>query len=171
MAIEYRTPAAADADALCAMARMAFTATFGHLYRAVDLAAFLAAKFGPTGLAAQVVDPRFAIRIACEGGDIVGFVKLGPMTLPPPAPRDGAIELHQLYLVPSHQGTGVGAALMDWAIATARGQGKSAMCLGVYVDNIRAQRFYFRYGFVAIGRYDFPVGEHIDDERILLLRL
>ena len=45
---------------------------------------------------------------------------------------------------------------MDWTIATARARGASELILSVYVDNHRAKAFYTRYGFVDIGRYDFP---------------
>ena len=64
------------------------------------------------------------------------------------------------------QGAGVAAALMDWALAKARRDGYRRMVLSVYVDNLRAQRFYARYGFVEVGRYEFRAGETIDDDRI-----
>ncbi len=169
--IEYRAPTPADAEALCAMARRSFVATFGTLYRPSDLAAFLDGRFGPAGLGAQIDDARFTIRIACAEDGIIGFAKLGPVGLPPPAVAEGAIELHQLYVLPEWHGRGVAAALMEWALSTARAAGKADLYLGVYVDNLRAQRFYARYGFVAIGRYLFPVGEHLDNEKILRLAL
>ena len=165
--IDYRAPTRADAEALCAMARRSFVETFGPLYRPADLAAFVDEKFGPAGLGAQIGDPRFAIRIACTDDGIIGFAKLGPVGLPPPAVAQGAIELHQFYVLREWHGLGIAAALMEWALATARASDKSAVYLGVYVDNLRARRFYARYGFVAIGEYLFPVGGHLDNELIL----
>ena len=169
--IEYRAPAGAEAAALSDMARRAFVETFGTLYRPADLAAFLDARFGPSGLAAQVGDTLYPMRIACEGARIAGFVKLGPVALPAPAPRDAAIELHQLYVLREWHGTGVAAALMDWALAAARSAGARFVPLGVYADNRRAQRFYARYGFVEIGKATFMVGNKADDDRIYCLTL
>ncbi len=169
--IEYRAPTRADADALCAMARCSFADTFGTLYHPSDLAAFLDERFGPSGLGAQIEAPRFTIRIARADDRIIGFAKLGPIGLPPPAVAHGAIELHQLYVLREWHGRGVAAALMEWVLATARARGKSIISLGVYVDNLRAQRFYARYGFTEIGRYLFPVGQHLDEEKILQLAL
>ena len=57
------------------------------------------------------------------------------------------------------------------AIDSARDAGKDRMVLSVYVDNIRAQRFYARYGFEEIAAYEFRVGETIDDDRIWSLSL
>ena len=168
--IVYRDAAPGDGEKLAAMARAAFTDTFGHLYPAADLNAFLDEAFGPEGLPAQIGDPDFIIRLAVEGDAIIGFAKIGPVGFPGDWPED-AVELYQLYVASSHLGAGVGPGLMDWAITTARARGASELILSVYVDNHRAKAFYTRYGFVDIGRYDFPVGETIDEDRIMRLSL
>jgi hypothetical protein len=41
----------------------------------------------------------------------------------------------------------------------------------VFVDNVRAQRFYARYGFQDVGRYAFMVGSHEDEDRLMRLAL
>ena len=168
--IVYRDATIADRDALVATATRSFCETFAHLYPKPDLDAFLAETFGPRGLPAQVGDPRYAIRLALDEDRIVGFAKMGPCKLPDPAPRDAA-ELHQLYVLSSHQGTGVAAALMAWSIATAGARGAKTLALGVYSGNLRAQRFYARHGLVEIGRYLFPVGATMDDEQIWSMTL
>lgn len=166
----YRDALPADGAALTAMAREAFTDTFGTLYRPEDLAAFLDAAFGPGGLQAQIDDPRFSIRLAVDGDAIAGFAKIGPVDFPGDWGPE-TIELHQLYLLAPWKGQGVSQTLMDWVIATARERGFSQLVLSVYVDNVRAQRFYARYGMREIGRYEFRVGDQIDDDRIWALEL
>ncbi len=52
-----------------------------------------------------------------------------------------------------------------------RSEGATELYLSVYVENQRAKRFYERYGFLDIGRYDFPVGDHIDEDRLMRLTL
>ncbi|WP_343526553.1 GNAT family N-acetyltransferase [Sphingomonas sp.] len=168
--IVYRDAVAGDGGALAAMARAAFTDTFGHLYPAADLDAFLAEAFGPEGLPSQIGHPDFTIRLATKGDAIIGFAKIGPVGFPGEWPED-AVELYQLYVASSHLGAGVGPALMDWTIATARARGARTLILSVYVDNHRAKAFYARYGFVDIGRYDFPVGDTIDEDRLMSLSL
>lgn len=163
--MHHRDAAPADGPRLAAMARRSFSETFGHLYRPADLAAFLDATFGDEGLPAQLSDPAYSVRIAEEEGAVAGFAKLGPVAFPGTWGAE-TIELHQLYVLGPWQGAGVAAALMDWALAKARRDGYRRMVLSVYVDNLRAQRFYARYGFVEVGRYEFRVGETIDDDRI-----
>ena len=168
--ITYRDARPKDGAMLTAMARTAFTETFGHLYPPADLNHFLDEAFGPDGLPSQIGDPAFSIRLALEGGAIIGFAKIGRVAFPGDWPED-AVELYQLYVLSSHLGAGIGPVLMDWAIDAARGRGARDLMLSVYVDNHRAKAFYRRYGFVDVGRYDFPVGDTIDEDRIMRLSL
>lgn len=167
--IAYRDAVPADGPALSMMAKRCFTDTFGSLYRASDLAAFLDDAFGAHGLPSQIDDPAFTIRLALDEDAIVGFAKIGPHALPFAA--ENAVELYQLYVLAAYQGEGVGPALMDWAVASARASGAERLTLSVYVDNHRAKAFYARYGFEDVGRYDFPVGEHVDEDRLMVARL
>ena len=70
-------------------------------------------------------------------------------------------------MLKEHHGSGIAAALTDWAIAEARRQGAEELYLTVYIDNHRARRFYERYGFEEVGRYDFMVGNHADEDIIM----
>ncbi|MHA6723218.1 GNAT family N-acetyltransferase [Sphingomonas sp. RS2018] len=170
--IAYRDAVPGDGAELSAMARRAFTETFGTLYRASDLATFLDRAFGADGLPSQLDDPAFTVRLATSEGRIIGFSKLGPNALPFPQAEDAnALELYQLYVLAGHHGDGVGPALLDWTIATARVRGADTLALSVFVDNHRAKAFYARYGFVDVGRFDFPVGDQIDEDRLMVLAL
>ncbi|PKP98610.1 MAG: N-acetyltransferase [Alphaproteobacteria bacterium HGW-Alphaproteobacteria-13] len=164
---------AEDADALSRFAERAFTDTFAHLYDPADLAAFLPTWNPPERICAQIADPAWAIRVA-RGADgaITGFAKMGPLDLPlpPDQPAGNATELHQLYVSEAAKGTGIAAALMQWAIGWAR-ERASILYLSVFIDNPRAQAFYRRYGFVDVGRNPFRVGNHIDEDRIWRLDL
>lgn len=166
----YRDAVPADGPALSHMAKRAFTDTFGSLYRASDLAHFLDRAFGADGLPSQLTDPAYAVHIGFDGDAIAGFAKIGPVDFPG-VWGERAVELHQLYVLGPWQGEGVAPQLMDWVIATARARGYGRIVLSVFVDNIRAQRFYARYGFAEVGKYEFRVGEQIDDDRIWALAL
>jgi ribosomal protein S18 acetylase RimI-like enzyme len=68
-------------------------------------------------------------------------------------------------------GSGIGAALMEWALGEARERGADAIQLSVYSENFGAQRFYQRYGFTKIADIGFWVGEQRDAEFLYELRL
>ena len=60
---------------------------------------------------------------------------------------------------------------MAWVLAEAAGRGAEEIYLSVFIDNPRARRFYERYGFEAVGRYDFMVGSHADEDIVMRLGL
>jgi len=165
MSITYRNGRAADAASLDRLFDTVFCETFGHLYRPEDLDAFLT-SYGISDWERDLVNPAYAFSVAEAGGLIVGYVKLGPMELPFETSRP-ALLLDQIYVSKDHHGAGIAGALMDWAMTEARERGAEELYLTVFIDNHRARRFYDRYGFEAVGRYDFMVGEQADHDIIM----
>jgi ribosomal protein S18 acetylase RimI-like enzyme len=163
--VNHRDATAADLPAIDRVFRQSFGDTFAHLYRPEDLAAFLA-QFTPDAWAKELADPRYRFRVAEVDGEVAGYVKLGPAALPVETIKR-AVELRQIYVLKEYHGTGIAKALSEWAIDEARRQGFEELYLTVYVDNRRARRFYDRYGFEAVGRYDFMVGEQADEDIIM----
>ena len=165
MTAHYRDAASADLPAIDRVFRTSFCETFAHLYRPEDLAEFLG-KFTPEAWAEEFNDRRYRFRVAEDGGEVVGYVKLGPSTLPIETSRR-AIELRQIYVLRDHHGSGLARALTEWAIDKAKDDGFEELYLTVYTDNHRARRFYDRHGFEAVGRYDFMVGSQADHDIIM----
>lgn len=165
MIISYRDASPADAPALDRIFDTVFYDTFAHLYSSENLNAFLS-SFGVSDWERQLGDPAFAVRVAEVAEAAVGYLKLGPLKLPVEA--DGpALLLDQLYVLKEHHGAGIARELMDWGLEEAARRGASQLFLTVYVDNHRAKRFYDRYGFEPVGRYDFMVGNHADEDIIM----
>ena len=81
MAISYRRAMVDDAAAIDGVFRKSFCDTFEHLYRPQDLAAFLG-EFTLNAWEAELEDDRFAFQVAEAEGQVVGYVKLGPPSLP-----------------------------------------------------------------------------------------
>jgi ribosomal protein S18 acetylase RimI-like enzyme len=159
----------ADLPAIDHVFRHSFCDTFGHLYARHDLADFLA-DFTANAWREEFDDARYGFRVAEADGKIVGYVKIGPSALPVETDAQ-AMELRQLYIVEGYHGVGIAHALMDWAIGEATSRGATELYLTVYIDNHRARRFYDRYGFEPVGRYEFMVGSHADEDIIMRKRL
>jgi ribosomal protein S18 acetylase RimI-like enzyme len=165
MTIVYRPAELADAAALRELFADSFIETFGHIYRPADLQEFLDTN-SEAKWRANLSDPQVAIRVAEADAVLCGFVELAPKKLPYETSAP-ALELRRLYLRSSAHGRGIADELMQWALAEASARGARELVLSVYVDNHRARRFYDRYGFEAVGKYDFMVGSHADEDLIL----
>lgn len=164
-AASYRDGVETDVPAIDGVFRASFCETFAHLYSARDLEAFLS-KFTAEAWRAEITDPSYAFRLAEVAREPVGFVKLGPLTLPVETAAR-AVELQQIYILHGFQGRGIGRALMDWALEQAGLRGAGEIYLTVYTDNQRARRVYERYGFEVIGQYAFMVGDQADEDLIM----
>ena len=165
MTVAFRDAVPADAATLHAIFNTSFRDTFAHLYSAEDLHAFLS-SFGVSDWEKQLSDPAFACRIAEVDNVPAGYAKLGPLKLPV-EPDGPALLLDQLYILRKYQGRGIAHQLMRWIFEEAARRGVTRMYLTVYIDNHRARRLYDSYGFEVVGRYDFMVGNHADEDLIM----
>ena len=172
MTLRPATPA--DAPALSRLATDSFVAAFGHLYRAEDLAAFLEEYRSVERYRADLANPAKRVQLAEIDGKPAAYclIVFGHQFDERPEPRpERPVFISQLYCAPDMTGHGLGAALIEWAIAEARGSGADALQLSVFSENFGAQRFYRRYGFEHVADIDFWVGDHRDDEFLYELAL
>jgi GNAT superfamily N-acetyltransferase len=117
-------------------------------------------------MAKDLRDPSVRWLAASDGDGPVGYAKLSPLRAAAPAPKPGAVELQQIYVLRPWQGRGVAERLMAWALATARDLDAPEIYLTVFDHNTRAKRFYARHGFAEVGRCTFTLGDRVDDDRV-----
>jgi ribosomal protein S18 acetylase RimI-like enzyme len=173
-ALKLRPATAADIPALAELARDSFVAAFGHLYKPEDLAAFLAEYRTAERFGAHLANPPTLIQVAEEDGRLAAYCLIvrGHRFEEQPDPRpERPVFVSQLYCAPEMTGRGLGAALLEWAIAEARAWDADAVQLSVFSENFGAQRFYQRYGFEHAADIDFWVGNHRDHEFLYELKL
>jgi GNAT superfamily N-acetyltransferase len=94
-----------------------------------------------------LADPAIDVFVAELAGEIVGSVSVGHEVL------------RTLYVLPSHQGTGVGSALHDHALDRLRELGARDARLWTLEENDPARRFYERRGWKLNGEtrvVEFP---------------
>jgi len=156
-----------DAETVSSLGARTFTETFGHLYPPQDLAAFLALAYGLERTRRDLADPDQAIWLVIDNAEPIGYFHVGPCGLPHPEVTEAAGELKRIYLVRGRQGENLGAVMAQTAFDWLDEAGRSDIWLGVWSQNLGAQRFYERRGFEKVGEYDFPVGETLDHEFIM----
>ena len=169
----FRVPIDADVAALATLGRNSFTAAFAHLYAPEDLAAFLDATHDEAAVARRIASPNRVYRLAeAADGELAGYCQLVLRdSFEPASAALRPITLSQLYCAGAATGSGLGSALMGWALAEARTRGADEMRLSVWAGNHGAQRFYGRYGFEHIADIGFWVGQQRDDEFLYVLKL
>jgi GNAT superfamily N-acetyltransferase len=107
-----------------------------------DLAAYLSA------FEAIDADPAHILAVAESDGQLVGTMQLS--FLPGLARRGSArAQIEAVRVADSTRGSGLGGAMMAWAIDEARRRGCALMQLTSDKSRTDAHRFYLRLGFVA----------------------
>jgi len=167
MPLTLRRAAVADADLLSDLAARTFTETFGHLYPSEDLQAFIAEAYAAERQRVILSHADYAVWLLEDDGVAVGHAAAGPCGLPHADVAAGDGELKRLYVLASHQNGGWGGRLFAEAMAWLQRAGPRTLWIGVWSENLGAQRFYARQGFTRVGTYEFPVGKVRDLEFIL----
>jgi ribosomal protein S18 acetylase RimI-like enzyme len=162
-----RRAVAADAEALSKIGAETFCETFAHLYPPEDLAAFLKDAYDLGKTRRDLADPRKALWIVEQDGEVVGHALAGPCDLPHPEVTETCGELKRIYVLKKLQGSGTGTRLMHEVLAWLEKDGPRRLWIGVWSQNHGAQRLYERHGFSKVGEYEFPVGRVRDREFIL----
>jgi ribosomal protein S18 acetylase RimI-like enzyme len=170
-AMTFRDARENDAADLAEIGAETFAETFGHLYPPTDLKRFLDETYSLQAMLADIRNPQVEVRIAFSGRRIAAYCKIGPCKLPIDVGPEPALELHRVYVHQLRQGVGVGRILLNWAIERARQRGAKNLFLGVWESNERAIAVYESRGFEKVGAYNFHVGDTIDNEHIMRLKL
>lgn len=169
--ISLRRAQREDAALLSRLGRETFVETFGHLYPADDLAAYLNEAYDLKATRTALLSSTSASWIVeRHSGEALGYATAGPCGLPHPEVSDRSLELKRIYLLGAAQGAGVGGELFDTVLAWMAAQAPRDLWIGVWSENLGAQRFYARRGFEKVGEYGFPVGRTLDREFILRRR-
>ena len=141
MSLTIRAAAGSDADAVRTLA--------DRLREGVapwrDAAAVTEAVRGWVESSLDAMDePGHAVLVAESAGTIVGFV-----TLSPGSHWSRAVEpsIGELVVAPEAEGQGIGAALVEAAMAHARAEGHARISVSTGAANARARALYRRLGF------------------------
>ena len=156
-----------DAGLLAELGARTFSETFAADNSPEDMAAYLAASFNPARQAAELNDPASAFFVAEVGGLAAGYAQLHAGEPAEGVEGSKPVELVRLYVSREWLGRGVGEALMRACVDEARRAGHGTMWLGVWERNGRAQAFYRKWNFRAVGEHVFHLGS--DPQRDIVM--
>jgi GNAT superfamily N-acetyltransferase len=117
-----------DSDTLLAIQRGACVAAFAHIFppeRYPFPDDLVRAMWGEA-----LADPQVEVLVAEAAGEPIGSVSIGDEFL------------RTLYVLPAHQGTGVGSELHDHALDRLRARGCTRAKLWTLEENWNARRYY-----------------------------
>ena len=156
-----------DAELLSELGARTFSETFAADNTPEDLAAYVATWFNVAQQTSELEDPASIFLIAEVDERAAGYAMLRDGEPEKGVEGVNPIELVRLYVSRDWLGRGVGEQLMRACIDEARQAGHETIWLGVWERNARAQAFYRKWNFRAVGEHMFQLGS--DLQRDLLM--
>jgi ribosomal protein S18 acetylase RimI-like enzyme len=147
-----------DANLLSQLGAQTFQETFAADNTPEDMAAYLASNFSIAQQTAELNDPASSFLIAEVDGIAAGYAKLHGGQPAEGIEGTRPIELVRIYVSAEWLGRGVGESLMRACLDEARAAGYKTIWLGVWERNTRAQAFYRKWDFRAVGEHVFQLG-------------
>src|SRR6185369_8779311 len=169
--VTVRRAVVGDASTLAELGASTFTETFAEANTPEDFATYMAASFGEAIQRAELEDANTTVFLAERDGEAVGYIMVREGRTPSCVAVDDALEIARLYARKATIGTGVGATLMQRALAEAAGRGKDAVWLGVWERNARAIRFYEQWDFHPAGTQPFLLGTDLQTDLVMVRRI
>ncbi len=127
------------------------------------IASFVETNLSAARFAEYLADANRMILTASHEDRIVGYAMLVRDHTGP------AVELSKMYVLPENHGAGVATALMDAVLSAAAEWDAGCVWLGVNQKNQRAQQFYKKCGFTINGTRTFQLGDHIENDFVMVL--
>lgn len=160
MEVTIRKISVADVDALSAIARQTFYDTFTGTCTNEDMETFLQRYYNTEQLSAELNNPlSFCFFAEVEDKPVAYLQFMEDYTGLPLMKKWKALELKRIYVSKECHSKGIAQKLMDYFLAFAVENKYEVVWLGVWEHNIRAQKFYEKYGFENTGyTHDFPIG-------------
>jgi ribosomal protein S18 acetylase RimI-like enzyme len=160
MEIHIRRINIEDVSALSLLARQTFFDTFTGTCTDADMQGYLDEHYSIVQLTKELQDAATFFFFAVAGGLPVAYLQFkedyNSFT---EIKKWKALELKRIYVLTQFHGKGIAQMLMDFFLNFAMEKNYEVVWLGVWEHNIRAQKFYAKYGFTDSGfTHDFPIG-------------
>lgn len=149
-----------DAAALSALAKQTFYDTFTGTCTEEDMQLFLEKFYNETQLKKELSDPgMFCYFAEVDHKPVAYLLFKEDYSSFPEIKKWRALELKRIYVQKQFHKMGIAQQLMDLYLDHAIKNKYEVAWLGVWEYNIRAQKFYEKYGFENSGyTHDFPIG-------------
>ena len=156
-----------DLEELRAVSIRTYDETFRSMNTEQTMEAYLSQAFSEDRLRSELADPRCRFYFLRVDATVAGYLKLNEAPSQSDLNDPDSLEIERIYVRKEHQGSGLGAALIEYSLREAERLGKKYVWLGVWEKNTKAIAFYRRMGFSEAGRHAFRMGAEIQSDLVM----
>ena len=156
-----------DIEALRAISMETFVEAFGEQNTTEDMEQYLRTTLSQGALLAELQTAGSEFYLAIVDGMVAGYLKINTGSAQNEAMGERALEVERIYT--TCKGQGLGALMMNHAIAIAHERELNTVWLGVWEHNGPALGFYRHLGFEQFGEHSFMLGSDLQTDLLMEL--
>jgi len=153
------------------ISRQTFCETFSSGNTEENMNKYLDEVFSSANLSIELNDKKAEFYFAKLDDKVIGYLKLNFGESQTEIRDDNGLEIERIYVLKEFHGKNVGQLLYNKAIQIAREKNKDYVWLGVWEENPRAINFYKKNGFVAFDKHLFQLGNDLQTDIMMKLKL
>lgn len=166
--IELEIATKNDVVALQEIATKTFVETFAIHNTEEDMAKYLNDFLSIEKLSVELNNEQSTFYFATLNNVIVGYVKLNFGNAQTELQDNNSLEIERIYVLQAYQGKKVGQLLFEKATQVAGENNLHYIWLGVWEENLRAQKFYKKNGFIEFDKHIFKLGS--DEQTDIMMK-
>jgi len=156
-----------DGRLLASLGERSFREAWGAFNDPADMDEYCAAHFSVPGTVDDLGRASVRFLVAEAGNEPVGYLRTEVGAAPACVRGTAPAELSRVYVLRRWHGRGVAHALMSAALASLAAAGRDVAWLAVWQRADRAQAFYCKWGFEAVGTTTFRLGRDLQDDFVM----
>jgi diamine N-acetyltransferase len=169
--IEIKKISLEDINQILSIGRQTFYETFADTNTESDMAKYLDENFSQEKLTEEITTVNSEFYFATIGEQVVGYLKVNSGTAQTELKDQNTFELERIYVLKEFHGKQVGQILYEKALNLAKDAKADYIWLGVWEKNHRALRFYEKNGFEEFDRHIFKLGDDLQTDIMMRLKL
>lgn len=148
-----------------------FITAFSRFNREEDMQSYLYESLSLEAIKKQFENSESSFLFALIDNNPVGYLKINIGDAQTESELENALEIERIYVHEKYQGKKIGNELYYYALSFAQQNGIEWIWLGVWEHNTGAIKFYRRIGFEEFGRHTFRLGEDIQTDILMKLKV
>ena len=160
-----------DLEALRNLSIQTFKETFEEVNTEEDMQKYLLENLSIEKLKTELENPNSEFYFAENNDEILGYLKLNFKDAQTEKLEENQFEIERIYVLKAFLGQKIGQILFDKAIEIGREKNLEYVWLGVWEENHRAIRFYEKNGFEIFGKHDFVLGEDVQTDLLMKMKI
>ena len=158
-------------EIIAEIGKKTFLESHGESASKNDVDSFVSKTYPIELLSKELVHPNIKYHLIYYKNKVAGYSKIEINTSNTTIEHKNVTKLDRFYLLKEFYGQYLGATLFNFNVELSKKHQQKGIWLAVWVENLRAIKFYTKIGFKIVGKYDFQISNtHSNPNHIMYLQ-